>query len=156
MIGYHYTSEANWQGIRKDGLHPYRLREDIVPDGVPGIWMFTKRQRGQSHAGCILFQIRSKHTLHVVELAVSVDETYLRREHWENYIVLHDGQILDDKNAVIDYYHRGATAMISWRHIPPERIKMIGEYRFSDAWAQTDEYLTVSLLEQAMIEKVAR
>jgi len=153
MIGYHYTAQQNWERIRTEGLRPYRLRTDIVPDGVPGIWLFTERQRGQSHAGCVLFQIKAKRSLDIVELAVAYDLAQTQRPGWDNYVVRHDGALMDDEGEWLAWYHRGAPATLHWAAIAPAQIQVVGRYRFAEAWTQTEDTLTVGLLEQAQVHK---
>lgn len=150
MIGYHYTSYDNWRRIQSEGIMPYVLRRDIVHDGVPGIWIFKDMQQGTSHAGCILFQINSKRTFHVVELEVEYRQEWTVREGWEDCDVLHEGRVLDDKGWLIGHYHKSARAVIVWKPIRPELIRMIGDYQFKDAWKRND-HLSVGIQERASV-----
>lgn len=152
MTGYHYTSFENWKRIRREGLCPYILRKDIVPDGVPGIWLFLNQQHGESHAGCILFQIKAKRTFHVVELRVNYQENWCVRNGWRDVVVIHEGIVTDDHGCLIGYYHKDARATIAWQPIPPECIQLVGEYEFKQAWKR-EEMLTVGLQEQAGVQK---
>ena len=154
MVGYHYTSEENWVKIREQGLRPYILREDIVEDGIPGIWLYIERQRGLSHAGCILFQIDRRRSLNVVELAIEYDKAITTRSGWHNLPVSHEGTINDGTGRFIAVYHRAAQATIAWRPIAPERIQLLGLYRFGEAWPQTDEIMSIGLFEQSSVEKI--
>jgi hypothetical protein len=152
MIGYHYTSLANWKTIREQGLRPYLLRRDIVADCVPGVWLWVSKQHGTSHAGCILFQIKTKKTFDVVELEVDYEPAWCERVGWENCRVMHEGKVTDDFGELIGYYHRKAEAVISWRPVMPERIKLVGQYSFSQAWERADQ-LGVGLTEQSNVRK---
>lgn len=152
MIGYHYTSFENWQRIRHEGLRPYVLRKDIVSDGVPGIWLFLNQQYDESHAGCIFFQIKTKRTFHVVELQVNYRQSWCRRNGWNDFEILHEGMITDDRGGLIGYYHKDARATIAWQPIPPECIQLVGEYEFKRAWKR-DEPISVGLHEQAGVRK---
>lgn len=156
MIGYHYTSEANWQVIRREGLRPYVLRRDIVGDGVPGIWLWQERQRDRSHAGCVLFQIISKKTLSVVELAVAYDPVMTQRLGWPETHVIHEGKLTNNAGELVAYYHTAAKAVIAWHAIAPEQIELLARYHFDQGWMQIGEPIALRTLERAAVKKVTR
>lgn len=155
MIGYHYTAKRNWLTIEHEGLVPYVLRKDIVSDGVPGVWLFRKRQSGRSHFGCVLFQMYTKMTTDVIELAVQFDPIWTVRDGWKILRdVRHTGQITRSDGELIAFYHVDEPAVISWRHIPAENIAIIGEYSIDECWTQQNDTATVQLLESATVRVV--
>lgn len=128
--GYHYTTLSNWDQIKKDGgFIPYRIEKpelrDLTIVPINGIWLWTKRLTGMSHAGSIIFQSQ-KGDANVVLLKVKYYvDTRLRVD---NRLVqlYHQGTIGNLK------YHNGEEAIIVTTRIPFGDIQVVNIYNLMD------------------------
>jgi len=131
MIGWHYTSKTCWERIRHEGLLPYSVRSEIVAVGAPdkGIWLYTERQHGLSHLGCLLWQMRAKKSCRLVLLEVRYSESdrVFVQKCWkgERERTLSVSHKLDDDAFV---FHESAPATVVWCPVPSRRIKLAASY----------------------------
>ena len=131
MIGYHYTSENNWNVIQKEGLKPYRVESLVKVSGpfkVPdtGIWLYAERQRGLSHLGCILWQAVTKKTENIVLLEVTHNKNQvLNHSELGTVEIEHD---LDWKGFM---FHEKTPVHIVLDTVHPKNIKVVGRYDIS-------------------------
>lgn len=129
MIGYHYTSYANWEEIQKVGLIPTPLAPDKLQslahlnlgewDGT-GIWMWQHALGPESHAGTILFQASSKGTTRVVLLEVEYDPaTRLCVQEGLFAVLYHHGKLGGWK------YHTREPAWLLTKTVPAKNIRLL-------------------------------
>ena len=123
-VGYHYTAEKNWFQICKEGLHPTPLKEAYTQLGVlTGVWVWTHRLRGLSHAGSLIFQAADKATPRIVLLEVRYrPNEIVRTSDGEFPRSTHDGSV---GNLV---YHHDEPSVVLANAVPPERVRLIETY----------------------------
>lgn len=126
MVGYHYTSAANWERIRAEGLVPYWIRKrDLEPwfsGGIHGVWLWRNDLRGTDHLGSVLWQLMTKAATSVVKLRVEYGEDDLFLLHGFPVEILHDGRLGEWP------YHDRVPAVVLGRPIPPARVALEAEY----------------------------
>jgi hypothetical protein len=130
MIGYHYTSYKNWLKIKKEGLIPYKIKNDGLKNiwylkrPVYGIWLWKRNFKGISKMGTLLDRVFRLRETRIVVLKVSYQKKYTWKAVDGNSIVAtHLGQIDGWK------YHKARSTVITvW--IPPKNIIKIGDYDF--------------------------
>ncbi len=132
MIGYHYTSARNWEVIQQEGLKPYRVQSlsEFAPmfdvPEVLGVWVYTRKQRGLSHLGCILWQAVTKKTEKVTLLRVSYPKArVLAHAKAGEIVTAHD---LDWRGFV---FHRNTPVRVVLCEIPPKNIRLVNMYDIS-------------------------
>lgn len=137
MIGYHYTSEENWQVIQKEGLNPYpvpnvkfHMKEfQVFAQSLLGVWIWPKRLRGEEHVGSIFYQAVKRPTLRVVLLEV----IYGRRDRW--MVFGQPPEVLHEGTAERWQYHHNLPGQILIASVPPERIRLVATYDLKERLA---------------------
>jgi hypothetical protein len=124
--GYHYTSAANWESIKTEGLIPYLIRksevEEYFPGGVQGVWLWANELKGLSHAGTVIFHAAKKATPNVVMLEVAYRERDVLCFAGDSARFLHDGHLHEL------VYHTDEPGIILTKPVPPGDIRLIAQY----------------------------
>jgi len=134
MIGWHYTSLANWGRIQREGLTPYKITKPTLghwyPDAtVEGVWVWKEQQTGVAHAGSVLWQVATKGVSHVVLLKVVYDPKHIIGPGGDRLLLHHSGTIGEFP------YHDGTQdAYIVGAAIPPRHIKLVDVFDLAEAF----------------------
>lgn len=128
MIGYHYTTQQNWEKIQKHGLRPYEITNHeigaIIGRSLWGVWVYRRRPLNTNHIGNVLRIVAIHKSTKVVLLEVTYNQEDCLRWKGQKLHILHDGTL---GNLA---YHRDFPATILANTISPENIKCLGEYDF--------------------------
>ncbi len=134
MIGYHYTSRANYKRIKKHGIKKYNIDKNELdyyfPNGIIGVWIWKQELRGKSELGALLHHLATKQSTNLVKLKVYYHED--DKLEWnanEIVEVLHSGNIGDW------HYHTGKQdekAVILTKNVHPENVVLLKEYDMVD------------------------
>jgi len=133
-IGYHYTSLKCYRSIQEQGIIPYKIHKpelsNFFKDGIfTGIWIWTERLEGLSHAGSVIFQMSNKGEPVAVMLQVIYHVESLLQIAGYNLLLSHFGVMNNLK------YHTGnEKARILTHEIPADRIKLLGIYDLGQAF----------------------
>lgn len=132
MIGWHYTSEDCWVSIQRDGLVPYNLSHpSLIGQPCPrkGIWLYTERQQGLSHLGCLLWQLHHRRTTRLVLLKVqySVSDTLFESSDWRHFGTK-SLALRHDLTVEGMAFHLKAPATIIWQPVPSRRVSLVASY----------------------------
>ncbi len=130
MIGYHYTSKANYKKIKKHGIKKYDIDKNELdyyfPGGIIGIWVWKQELRGKSELGALLHHLATKKTTKLVKLKIHyLEEDKLEWSPTTTVEIRHEGYIGDW------HYHTGKDdekAVILTKNVHPENIVLVKEY----------------------------
>ena len=129
MIGYHYTTYANWLKIKKQGLIPYMIEHDEILDTLKkpiwGVFLWQRRQRGISHLGCLLDRMIKKKSPKLVLLKARYNKNDILEQIGDDTISLdHTGELGEW------VYHKSEPVVIVKVKIPVKNIELIRIYNF--------------------------
>lgn len=123
MKAYHYTSAENWESIKTFGFKPYLIKKEELdqyfPGGVMGVWLWTHKLEGLSHAGTVLYQASNRASVNIVQLEVEIAEKKLLTWNGRPVRVYHKGHL---EKLV---YHANEEGCIAVGPILPDQVKLV-------------------------------
>lgn len=143
MIGYHHTTWEAWQEIQVNGLKltPLSPRHyddfacvlDLVKDGC--IWLYKRFQPMDQLTGLLIYVVARHPSRRPVCLEVEYDDldaasrlgalaAFARGEDW-------DYRLTHNLDGVGLFGHFAEPVELLVHDVPPERIRLLGEWNFS-------------------------
>lgn len=126
MIGYHYTSAANYERIKTEGLAPYWIKKKDLElwfrEGIHGIWLWKHDLSGAEHLGSVLWQLMTKASTDIVKLRVEYEAADQYNQYGCPVEIRHDGRLGAWS------YHDRVPAVLLANPVPPERIALVAQY----------------------------
>lgn len=139
MIGYHYTSFANWLNIQRDGLLPYWIDHPQVvrlAGAIHGIFVWSNRPDELAHVGNIIFQIGSKASLHIVRLRLEYEDQDEWTSRQGERVRLHHSAVVTTTRGGVSSpglaYHRSEPTVILKNAVPINRIVLEGHWNLME------------------------
>jgi hypothetical protein len=137
ICGYHYTSEANWEAIKQDGLIPYsgpgipETCAPVVNRNDPVTWLYDCAKEGDELIG-VLMDISLRHkTKRVVCLEVGYDYASSVKARMEEIEDPADTVKLTHTLNGSIYGHQCSMNFFLY-HISPEDIELVGLWDFDN------------------------
>lgn len=136
MIGYFYTSEANYEKIKIDGLVPPEIDYEGVLEicsGTVGNWLLKARQNGAQLLGILLDQFAANRSWESVELEIEfTEEDCLKRLDSGDSI-----ELLKTVGFRGWIYHNDETYVLVSQTILPSRITLLSTFDLHNALEPT-------------------
>lgn len=133
MIGYHYTSQENWEKIKNEGLTPYLITNMEIYHGLHsmlheqfdkifGIWVWEREQDPLSHMGNVIRAAVVHGATRTVLLKVKFPDSAILRVKGRRIHMVHEGSI---EKLV---YHKDEGAYILSEPVPSDKIEMMQSF----------------------------
>jgi hypothetical protein len=144
-IGFHYTTATAWQAIQKEGITPYPLARgalerkqflEMIGGDIEGVYLWVQPFTGATHTASVIHASLGHRVWNITLLRVS----YAIRDIIPLPAVpTHTGTFssVDPGEGEPWIVHRDQPAVLLSRAVPPENIRLVGDYDLVALLART-------------------
>lgn len=126
--GWHYTAFRNWRSIKREGIRPYKIKDEIsniAGEPISAVFVWLHPQTPREHAGSLLFHAVGKMTDKVVRFQISYAYDDIHRLSDGRAVWPYHHQLPEDH-----YWHDGLPAVLL-KAVRPEQIVRVDVYDLS-------------------------